>query len=154
MLSRANNYLKKQKGMNDMKKILTILLLMCLLVTNSAFAKSNTQYFPQNQPPSILELAFLRDLGLPILDAMFTHGNKQLFTFERIEKIQHNIQEDYYDVTLRVVGYEGAMNPPYKLIRMTFRIPDLHSSKRLKVISYKAKDITPEEAVELSKNTR
>ncbi|MFF5996514.1 hypothetical protein AAGS61_17520 [Lysinibacillus sp. KU-BSD001] len=137
-----------------MKKIFTISLLMCLLVSNSAFAKSNTQYFPQDQPPSILELAFLRDLGLPILDAMSAHGNRQLFTFERIEKIKRNIDEDTYDVTLRVVGYEGAMNPPYKLIRITFRIPDHYSDKRMKVISYKAKDITPEEVDELSKNTR
>ena len=117
-------------------------------------ATPNTQYLPQEQPPSILELAFLRDLGKPILEAMSAHGNNQLFTFERIEKIKRNIHEDSYDVTLRAVGYEGAIDPPYKLIRITFRIPDLHSDNWIKVISYKATDITPAEVEELSKNTR
>ncbi|OEC01540.1 hypothetical protein GY31_14830 [Lysinibacillus sphaericus] len=45
-----------------MKKIIIIsLLLMCFLTINSAFANSDIEYFPQNQPPSIIELAFLRD---------------------------------------------------------------------------------------------
>ncbi|MGM9950318.1 MAG: hypothetical protein ACI33P_09315 [Lysinibacillus sp.] len=140
--------------MNDTKKLIIISSLIGLLMVNSVQAKSNIQYLPQDQPPSILELAFLRDLGQPILDAMSAHGDNQLFTSERIEKIERNIQEDSYDVTLRVVGYEGPINPPYKLIRITFRIPDHYADNRMKVISYKTTDITPEEAEELSKNTR
>ncbi|MFJ7919616.1 hypothetical protein ACIQ6U_07635 [Lysinibacillus fusiformis] len=79
-----------------MKKIVIVsLLFMSILIINTAFAKSNIEYIPQDRPPSVLELAFLRELGPSDLNAMSTHGNKQLFTSERIEKIQRNIQEDY-----------------------------------------------------------
>lgn len=137
-----------------MKKTLLISLLMFLFVVNLVRGESNIEYLPQDQPPSILELAFLRELGLPILDAMASHGNPQLFTSARIEKVQRNIEQDYFDITLRVVGYEGPINPPYKLIRITFRVPAGDYKNRLKVISYKATNITPEEFVKLSEFTR
>jgi len=143
-----------------MRKIIIIsLLLMSFLVINSAFAKSDTEYFPQDKPPSILELAFLRELGLSILETMSSNGDNQLFTSERIEKIERNKQNDYYDVTLRVIAFEGAHNPPYKLINITFRIPPVEASNKFKVIShkavisYKVKNITPEEFEKLSKFT-
>ncbi|KOP78640.1 hypothetical protein AMS59_12515 [Lysinibacillus sp. FJAT-14745] len=137
-----------------MKKIKIVsLLLLSLLIINSAFAKSDIEYLPQDQPPSILELAFLRELGPSILEAMSTHGKMQLFTSGRIEKIQRNIQEDYYDVTLRALGYEGPINPPYSQIRITFRIPAGDFKNKNKVISYEAKNITPEEFKKLSEFT-
>jgi len=143
-----------QKGFKCMKKIRIIsLLLMSLLFINSAFAKTDIEYLPQDQPPSVLELAFLRELGPSILEAMSTHGNKQLFTSGRIEKINRNIHEDYYDVSLRVLGYEGPLNPPYTQIRITFRIPAGDFKNKNKVISYVAQNITPEEFKKLSEFT-
>lgn len=143
-----------------MKKIIIVsLLFMCFLAINSAFANSDIEYFPQNQPPSIIELAFLRELGLPILETMSSYGDNQLFEFGRIEKIERNIENDYYDVSLRVISFEGAHNPPHKLINITFRIPPGLPSANYKVISnkavisYKAKHITPEEVEKLSKFT-
>ncbi|SDN15158.1 Protein of unknown function [Psychrobacillus sp. OK028] len=134
-----------------MKKIIIIsILLLSLLAINSVLAKSNIEYLPQDQPPSVLELAFLRELGPSIVKAMFSNGNEQLFTSERIEKIERNIHHDYYDVTLRVVGYEGPLNPPYKLINITFRIPADDFTNKNKVISYNAKSITGEEFKKLS----
>ncbi|POZ56220.1 hypothetical protein LYSIN_01003 [Lysinibacillus sphaericus] len=143
-----------------MRKIIIIsLLLISLLLINPAFAKSDIEYFPQDQPPSVIELAFLRELGIPILETMSSYGNNQLFEFGRIEKIERNRQNDFYDVSLRVIGFEGAHNPPYKLINITFRIPPGLPSEKYKVISnkavisYKAKHITPEEVEKLSKFT-
>lgn len=137
-----------------MKKIIIVsLFLMSFLIINSAFSNSNIEYLPQDQPPSILELAFLRELGPSILEAMSTHGNEQLFTSNRIEKINRNIQEDYYDVTLRVLAYEGPINPPYTQIRITFRIPAGDFKNKYKVISYEAKHITPEQFKKLSEFT-
>ncbi|MFJ8090833.1 hypothetical protein ACIQ7N_21890 [Lysinibacillus sp. NPDC095746] len=68
-----------------MKKIIISLLLMSFLAINFAFAKSDTEYFPQDQPPSVIELAFLRELGLPILETMSSYGDNQLFDYGRIE---------------------------------------------------------------------
>jgi len=132
---------------------------MSLLVINSAFAKSDIEYFPQDQPPSVIELAFLRELGQPILETMSYYGDNHLFEFGRIEKIERNRENDYYDVSLRVISFEGAHNPPHKLINITFRIPPGLLSEKYKVISnkavisYKAKSITPEEVDKLSKFT-
>lgn len=42
-----------------MRKIIIIsLLLLSFLAINSAFAKSDIEYFTQDQPPSVIELAF------------------------------------------------------------------------------------------------
>ncbi|MER2009030.1 MAG: DUF3888 domain-containing protein [Psychrobacillus sp.] len=142
------------------RKIIISLLLMSLIVINSVYSKSDIEYFPQDKPPSILELAFLRELGPSILETMFSKGNTQLFMSGRIEKIERNKEDDYYDVSLRVISFEGAHNPPYHLISITFRIPPSDPSNKYKVISnkavisYKVKSITPEEYLELSKFTR
>ncbi|MES1042756.1 hypothetical protein FOA20_25730 [Peribacillus simplex] len=80
------------------------------------------------------------------------HGDSQLFTFSRIEKISRDIQNDSYDVSLRVIGFEGPLNPPYKLIRMTIRIPGEKYSK-YSVISYKHRYVSGKEFDELTKNT-
>ena len=150
-----------QKGLKCMKKIIIIsLLLMSSLAINSALAKTDIQYFPQDQPPSVIELAFLRELGLPILETMSSYGDNQLFEYARIEKIERNRQNDYYDISLRVISFEGAHDQPYKLINITFRIPPGESAKKYKVISnkaiisYKVKNITPEEVEQLSKFTK
>lgn len=125
---------------------------MLLISSNSVVVKSDTELIPQNQRPSVMELAFLRELGPSILEAMSAHGDSQLFDSARIEKIVRNKQDDKYDVALRVVGYEGPLNPPYKLIRITFRIPGDYSNQ-YSVVSYEHKIITIDEAKKLSEFT-
>lgn len=126
--------------------------MMCLISITSVAVKSETELIPQDQQPSVLELAFIRELGPSILEAMSAHGDLQLFDSARIEKVIRNKQEDQYDVTLRVVGYQGPLNPPYKLIRITFRIPGDYSNKN-QVVSYEHKSITNDEAKKLSEYT-
>lgn len=123
---------------------------MSLLAVNSAFTKNNIEISPQDHPQSLLELGFLRELGPSIVDAMYSNGNEQLFTSGGIEKVKRNIQQDYYDVSLRVVGFKGPLNPPYTLINITFRIPAGDYSNKNKVISYKTTIITGEEYKRLS----
>lgn len=141
------------------KKIIISLLLMSCFVISYAFAQSDTEYFPQDQPRSVIELAFLRELGQSILETMSSYGDNQLFTSGRIEKIERNKQNDFYDVSLRVITFEVAHNPPYKLINITFRIPSSEASTKYRVISnkavisYKVKNITPEQFEKLSKFT-
>lgn len=125
---------------------------MSLIFFNSVMAKSDTELIPQDQSPSLMELAFLRELGPTILETMTAHGDFQLFTSARIEKIVRNKQDDKYDVTVRVVGFEGALNPPFKLIRITFRFPGDYPSN-YRVISYAHKGITGDEARKLSEYT-
>ncbi|MGM9928845.1 MAG: DUF3888 domain-containing protein [Bacillus sp. (in: firmicutes)] len=120
-----------------MKKISVLILLMMLLYPLST--KANTEIIDTKNPPTNLELSFLRFLGPTILTVMAEHGDKQLYTNERILKIVRNIEQDYYDVSLKVIGYEGAMNPPYKLITMTIRIPSDNTNKPYKVIHYQSK---------------
>ena len=131
-------------------KVISSILIMSLISFNSVAVKSDTELISQNQRPSVMELAFLRELGPSILDAMSAHGDLQLFTSERIEKVVRNKQDDKYDVTVRVIGFEGALNPPFKLIRITFRIPGDYSNKN-RVMSYKHRYITPSEVDKLSK---
>ncbi|KQU15855.1 hypothetical protein ASG65_27285 [Bacillus sp. Leaf13] len=97
-----------------------------------------------------MELAFLRYLGGTILEVMEKHGDSQLFTFNRIEKISRDIQNDTYEVSLHVIGYEGPINPPFKLIQMTIRIPGEKYTK-YSVISYKHRYINDKELNELTK---
>lgn len=111
---------------------------------------AETEYVPQNRPPTIMELAFLREIGPIILNTMEKHGDAQLFTSGRMEKIIRNEQNDFYDVTIRVVGYEGPINPPYKLIRITFRFPGENYTK-YSIVQYKHRNITPDEFNKLSK---
>ncbi len=112
---------------------------------------AETEYASQNKPHTIMELAFLRELGPIILKTMYKHGDHQLFTSERIEKIIRNEQKDIYDVTFRVIGYEGPINPPYKLIRITFQFP-VENFTNYSVIKYVHKNITPDEFGKLSKS--
>ncbi|KRG12598.1 hypothetical protein ACA30_18470 [Virgibacillus soli] len=129
-----------------------ILLLIIFISYNSVCeAKTTTEKVPQNQPPTIMELAFLRHLGITtIQEIMQQHGDFQLFTFDRIEKITRNIDNDSYDVSLHVIGFEGPLNPPYKLIQMTIRIPGANYSN-YRVISYKYRYVSDEEFDKLTK---
>ena len=135
-----------------MKKILISLsFILCLVAFKEVGEVSaETEYAPQNKPPTIMELAFLRKLGPIILNTMEKHGDPQFFTSGRMEKIIRNEQNDFYDVTIRVIGYEGPINPPYKLIRITFRFPGENYTKH-SVIQYKHRNITPDEFNNLSK---
>jgi hypothetical protein len=128
----------------------TILFLIIFFSYNSVIEAKAIEIVPQNQPPSIMELAFLRYLGSTILEIMEKHGDKQLFTESRIEKISRDIQNDSYDVSLRVIGFEGPLNPPYKLIRMTIRIPGENYTP-YRVISYKSRYASDKELDKLIK---
>ncbi|MGE8081469.1 hypothetical protein [Peribacillus loiseleuriae] len=110
-------------------------------------AKVKTEVIPQNQFPSLMERAFLRSLDGTILDIMSNHGDNQLFEYGRIEKISGN---DPYDVSLRVIGFEGAHNPPYKLIRLTIRIPG-DKNPNYSVLSYSHRRISDKEFDKLTK---
>lgn len=133
-----------------MKKAKLIILTLLIFGTaiNPIQAKQSTETIPQNQPPIIMELAFLRFLGNTILEVMSNHGDNQLFTAERIEKITRGVENDTYDITLHVIGFEGALNPPYKLIQMTIRIPGKDGD--YEVINYKSRIISGKEFKELS----
>ncbi|WP_404293157.1 hypothetical protein LG276_00930 [Cytobacillus kochii] len=127
-------------------------LLIFSLVQVEAKAETNTEIIPQDQPPSIMELAFLRSLGETIIKAMDEKGDQQLYTSARIERISRNIENDSFDIELRVVGYEGPINPPYKLIRITLRIPG-ESNSNYEIKAYSSKFISVKEFYKLSKNT-
>ncbi|GAB1774194.1 hypothetical protein [Priestia megaterium] len=135
-----------------MKKIMISLSFILYLVVFKEVGEvsAETEYVPQNRPPTIMELAFLREIGPIILNTMEKHGDAQLFTSGRMEKIIRNEQNDFYDVTIRVVGYEGPINPPYKLIRITFRFPGENYTK-YSIVQYKHRNITPDEFNKLSK---
>jgi len=135
-----------------MRKILILSLIFFISYTNNIEAKTSTEIIPQNQRPSIMELAFLRYLGGTILEIMDTHGDRQLFTFERIETISRDYENDSYDVSLRVIGFEGPLNPPFKLIRMTIRIPGEKYTK-YSVISYQHRYVSDKELNKLTKYT-
>ncbi|QIZ08306.1 hypothetical protein HFZ78_17560 [Priestia megaterium] len=135
-----------------MRKILILSLIFFISYTNNIKAKTKTEIIPQNQRPSIMELAFLRYLGGTILEIIDTHGDRQLFTFERIEKISRDYENDSYDVSVRVIGFEGPLNPPFKLIRMTIRIPGEKYTK-YSVISYKHRYVSDKELNKLTKYT-
>lgn len=131
---------------------ITILTFLVLRFDATTEAKVNTEIISQNQFPSLMEKAFLRSLGGTILEIMENHGDQQLFENERIEKI--TTSNGRYDVTLRVIGFEGAHSPPYKLIRMTIRIPDDKGNAEYRVLSYSHRHITDKEFEELTKFAR
>lgn len=135
-----------------MRKALLLSLILFISYSNNIKAKIKTEIIPQNQRPSVMELAFLRYLGGTILEIMDTHGDRQVFTFERIEKISRDYENDSYDVSLRVIGFEGPLNPPFKLIRMTIRIPGEKYTK-YSVISYKHRYVSDKELDKLTKYT-
>ena len=133
------------------KTILSIFIITFLLLNlggEITEAKVETEAIPQNQFPSLLERTFLRNLGGTILDIMQNHGDNQLFEYGRIEKVSGN---DPYDITLRVIGFEGAHSPPYKLIRMTIRIPDDEGNANYRVLSYSSRHISDKEFEKLTK---
>jgi len=120
-------------------------------MTNPQAAGAETQIIDQKQLPSILERAFLRELGTnTILEIMSEKGDNQLYFAPRIERIIRNEANDFYDITLRVIGYEGPSNPPYTLINMTFRIPGNDYSKYT-VLDYKHRFISDSELKEFIK---
>lgn len=133
------------------KTFLPAMILTFLFISFGGNTKANTdtEIIPQDQLPSLLESAFLRSLGWTILDIMESHGDTQLFENERIEKISAN--NGHYDVTLRVIGFEGAHGPPYKLIRMTIRFPGNGGNANYSVISYSHRIISNKEFEELTK---
>lgn len=134
-----------------MKKVALLFLIFFTSYSSVTEAKNTIETIPQNKPPSIMELAFLRYLGGTILEVMEKNNDRQLFTFDRIEKISRDIQNDTYDVSLHVIGYEGPLNPPFKLIQMTIRIPGEKYTK-YSVISYKHRYINDKELNELTRN--
>lgn len=133
-----------------MKKITLLFFIFFISFSSATEAKNSIETIPQNKPPSIMELAFLRNLGGTILEVMEKNDDYQLFTFDRIEKISRDTQNDTYDVSLHVIGYEGPLNPPFKLIQMTIRIPGDNYTK-YSVISYKHRYINDKELNELTK---
>ncbi|WP_144557916.1 hypothetical protein [Shouchella miscanthi] len=135
-----------------MWKSISIMVVICFLfMTNVHPASAETQTIDQKQQPSILERAFPRELGTNIiLEIMSTKGDNQLYFAPRIEKITRNEANDFYDITLRVIGYEGPMNPPYTLIHMTIRIPGNDYSKYT-VLDYKRRFISDSELKEFIK---
>ncbi|MEI3605630.1 hypothetical protein SPD48_07990 [Pseudogracilibacillus sp. SE30717A] len=128
-----------------MNRVISIFL--CISLLNFSFiivaAEEQEEKIDVQNPPTIMELAFLRSLGNTILEIMENNGDNQLYTAERIEKITRNVKNDTYDIRLRVVGFHGPHNPPYKLIQMTIRIPGKYSD--YDVISYKKKIISLDE---------
>ncbi|WP_397538173.1 hypothetical protein [Rummeliibacillus pycnus] len=133
------------------KTILPIFIITFLLLSlggENTEAKVDTEAIPQNQFPSLMERAFLRSLDGTILDIMQKHGDNQLFEYGRIEKVSGN---DRYDITLRVIGFEGAHGPPYKLIRMTIRIPADKGDTNYTVLSYSHRHISDKEFEQLTK---
>jgi hypothetical protein len=135
-----------------MRKALLLSLIFFISYANNIEAKIKSEIIPQNQRPSVMELAFLRYLGGTILEIMDTHGDRQLFTFERIEKITRDYENDSYDVSLRVLGFKEPLNPPFKLIRMTIRIPGEKYTK-YSVLSYKHRYVSDKELDKLTKYT-
>ncbi|EEL68985.1 DUF3888 domain-containing protein [Bacillus mycoides] len=85
----------------------------------------------------ILEQAFLRAIGLEILKATRTyypHG--RLYTSPRIVDIVRDEFNDKYKITVQIVTFEGAHNPPYGFDTITLEIPGF------KVIRYEHVDVS------------
>ncbi|PHG07522.1 hypothetical protein COI66_17470 [Bacillus toyonensis] len=86
---------------------------------------------------TILEQAFLRAIGLEILKATRTyypHG--KLYTSPRIVDIVRDEFNDKYKITVQIVTFEGAHNPPYGFDTITLEIPDF------KVVKYEHVDVS------------
>ncbi|PAE13896.1 hypothetical protein CHI02_02235 [Niallia circulans] len=115
-----------------------LLLLLFISLHPVAAVTTISEGIPQKEKHASTESAFLRFLGPTILEIMEKHGDNQLYMNEQIESITFNEQEDSYDVTLHVVGFEGAHNPPYNFIQMVIRIPGRkNNTGYYDVISYK-----------------
>ncbi|WP_212936884.1 DUF3888 domain-containing protein [Bacillus hominis] len=85
----------------------------------------------------ILEQAFLRAIGIEILNATKTYyGESRLFDSARVIDIVRDEFNDKYDITIQIVTYEGPIMPPYGFDTITLRIPGF------KVIKYEHKDVS------------
>ncbi|MDQ0206148.1 hypothetical protein [Alkalicoccobacillus murimartini] len=134
-----------------MKIVQCSLLLLLLILTPYSVAQAETQIINQTTHPSLVERAFLRSLGTSvILDVMSSHGDKQQYYGPRIEKVIRDDTNDMYDISLRVIGFEGPHNPPYTLIKMTIRIPGNDFSSYT-VLDYTHNVISSNEAKKLLK---
>ncbi|MEI5906631.1 hypothetical protein WAK64_06120 [Bacillus spongiae] len=138
------------------KAVLSISILSFLILSSfeniPEESKIKTEIIPQNQPPRIMEKAFLRYLGETILNIMNDFGDDQLFTFTRIERITKDTSNDSYDISIRVIGFEGPLNPPYKLIRMTIRIPG-ENYTNYSVVTYSHRFVSGKEFEKFTKYT-
>ncbi|MGE7975747.1 DUF3888 domain-containing protein [Bacillus cereus] len=86
---------------------------------------------------AILEQAFLRAIGIKILNATKTYyGESRLFDSARVIDIVRDEFNDKYDITIQIITYEGPMIPPYGFDTITLRIPGF------KVIKYEHKDVS------------
>ncbi|PFZ93907.1 DUF3888 domain-containing protein [Bacillus wiedmannii] len=86
---------------------------------------------------AILEQAFLRAIGIKILNATKTYyGESRLFDAARVIDIVQDEFNDKYDITIQIITYEGPMMPPYGFDTITLQIPGF------KVIKYEHKDVS------------
>ncbi|MDA2439897.1 DUF3888 domain-containing protein [Bacillus cereus] len=86
---------------------------------------------------AILEQAFLRAIGIKILNATKTYyGELRLFDSARVIDIVQDEFNDKYDITIQIITYEGPMMPPYGFDTITLQIPGF------KVIKYEHKDVS------------
>lgn len=86
---------------------------------------------------AILEQAFLRAIGIKILNATKTYyGESRLFDSARVIDIVQDEFNDKYDITIQIITYEGPMMPPYGFDTITLQIPGF------KVIKYEHKDVS------------
>ena len=96
---------------------------------------------------TILEQAFLRAIGQEILNATKSYyPNGRLFISPRIINIVRDETNDKYDITIQILTYEGAINPPYGFDTITLRIPEF------KVIKYEHKDVSGIDKLSLESN--
>ncbi|MDM5235113.1 DUF3888 domain-containing protein [Bacillus cereus] len=114
-------------------------LLYTLKKENNAWkvVKIEKKKLPTVGSEAILEQAFLRAIGIEILNATKTYyGESRLFDSARVIDIVRGEFNDKYDITIQIVTYEGPMMPPYGFDTITLRIPGF------KVIKYEHKDVS------------
>ena len=99
--------------------------------------KTEKKKLPTVGSEVILEQAFLRTIGIEILNATKTYyGESRLFDSERVIDIVRDEFDDKYDITIQFVTYEGPRMPPYGFDTITLRIPGFE------VIKYEHKDVS------------
>ncbi|MEC0345436.1 DUF3888 domain-containing protein [Peribacillus frigoritolerans] len=99
--------------------------------------KTEKKKLPTVGSEVILEQAFLRAIGIEIINATKTYyGESRLFDSERVIDIVRDEFDDKYDITIQFVTYEGPRMPPYGLDTITLRIPGFE------VIKYEHKDVS------------
>ncbi|PGZ08406.1 hypothetical protein COE30_12975 [Bacillus cereus] len=99
--------------------------------------KTEKKKLPTVGSEVILEQAFLRAIGIEILQATKTYyGESILFDSKRIIDIVRDEFNDKYKITVQIVTFEGAHNPPYGFDTITLEIPGF------KVIKYEHVDVS------------